>query len=119
MTTEHLQAAAESNVWWAITPELILAGGALFLLVAEIILKKDQHRHIPILSVIAQVAALVGVAFTMDSIWVGETNFAGLLKHSELGQVARIFFLSSGLLVTFLAGICLPRTRMPRVEFYH
>ncbi|MFI5337198.1 MAG: NADH-quinone oxidoreductase subunit N, partial [Opitutales bacterium] len=61
MPTHLLQAAAESNQWWAITPELVLGGGALFLLFAEIVLPRHEHRYIPLFAVAAQVAALLGM----------------------------------------------------------
>jgi NADH-quinone oxidoreductase subunit N len=51
--------------------------------------------------------------------WLGESTFAGLLRHSLPGQIARVFFVSTALLVCFIAGLVLPRSRMPRVEFYH
>jgi NADH-quinone oxidoreductase subunit N len=119
MPLDQLLKAAESNQWEAIFPELILGCGALFLLVCEILLTKDQHRHIPRFAVVIQLIALVGVAVNFHSAWLNQSTFAGLLRHSEAGQVARVFFLTSSLLVSFLAGVCLPRARAPRVEFYH
>ena len=44
MTTEMLQAAAASNQWWAIGPEMILACSALVLLAAEIVSIVDDWR---------------------------------------------------------------------------
>ena len=119
MTPDLLHAAADSNQWWAITPELLLGGGALFLLVAEIVLPRQKHGIIPKLAVLVQVAALLGVLMNFHTSWIGESTFAGLLRHSLPGQIARLFFLTASLLTSFLASICLPRTRMPRVEFYH
>ncbi len=121
MSTELLKAAADSNQWFAIFPELLLACAALGLLVLEIILPKAQHRFIPHAAVLTLLAALAGVAFNFSSPerWNGVLLFGGLIELSPPSQIARIFFLVSALLVTFLAGICLPRSRMPRVEFYH
>ena len=121
MSLEFLKAAAESNVWWALTPEIIVAGMALMLLVAEIILPKKEHRFIPIFAVLALVGALVGVILISlnQEDWNQEALFSGLIRISAQGQIARIFFLCSSLLVTFLASVCLPRSKMPRVEFYH
>ena len=48
MTTELLKTIAETNQWWAIGPEMILACAALGLLVLEIVLPKEQHRYIPL-----------------------------------------------------------------------
>jgi len=121
MTLEFLQAAAESNHWWALTPELIVAFTALVLLVLEIFLPKKEHRFIPLFAVMALVGALACVIlnFRSPEAWSLTPLFGGLMKMSAQGQIARIFFLSASLLVTFLASVCLPRTRMPRVEFYH
>lgn len=121
MSPDQIFAAAESNHWEAIFPELILGCGALFLLVCEILLPKDRHRHIPQFAVVVQAAALLGVMFNFHSPenWSHEALFGGLIRPSAAGQIARVFFLASSLLVSFLAGVCLPRSRMPRVEFYH
>ncbi len=119
MSTELLKAVADSNQWWAIGPEMILACAALGLLVLEIILPKEQQRFIPSVAMLALAAVLVGVIANFDKIWNGEELFGGLIRLSAAGQVARVFFLVASLLVLFLASICLPRTRMPRVEFSH
>lgn len=119
MTTELLKAVADSNQWWAIGPEIILACAALGLLVLELILPKEQHRFIPHMAILALAVVLAGVVVNFGKTWGGEELFGGLVRLSHTGQVARVFFLLSSLLVCFLATICLPRTRMPRVEFYH
>lgn len=119
MSTELLKAIADSNQWWAIGPEMILGCTALGLLLLEIILPKDQHRFIPMVAVMALVAVLVGVCFNFGEIRGGEELFGGLIRLSLAGQIARVFFLFSSMLVLFIASICLPRTRMPRVEFSH
>jgi NADH-quinone oxidoreductase subunit N len=119
MPPEILKAVADSNQWWALGPELIIACAALGLLVLEIITPKEQHRFIPHVAIMALLASLVAVGFNFDNIIAGESLFGGLIRLSHFGQVARVFFPLSSLLVCFLATICLPRTRMPRVEFYH
>jgi NADH-quinone oxidoreductase subunit N len=119
MSTELLKTIADSNQWWAIGPEMILACAALGLLVLEIILPKNQHRIIPIVAVLSLAAVLVGVILNFDAIRGGEELFGGLIRLSMAGQIARVFFLFGSLLVLFLASVCLPRTRMPRVEFSH
>jgi len=118
MTTEMLQAAAASNQWWAIGPEMILACSALVLLAAEIVLPKKEHHLIPWLAVMAFAAVLTGLVINFDTSWLNETTFNGLLRHTYEGQVGRVFFAVSGLLVCFLGLVCLPRSRMPRVEFF-
>jgi len=119
MNPDILRAIAETNQWWAIGPEMILGCAALGLLLLEILLPKDQHRFIPLAAIVAQAAVLLGVFVNLRTGWMGQETFGGLLKHTAYGQIARVFFVVSSLLVSFLATICLPRTRMPRVEFYH
>jgi NADH-quinone oxidoreductase subunit N len=121
MSLEFLKSAAFSNQWWALVPEITVAGMALVLLVLEIVLPKKEHRYIPLFAVLALVGALVAVLINSLGLelWSQQRLFAGLIQISAAGQIARIFFLVSSLLVTFLASICLPRTKMPRVEFYH
>jgi NADH-quinone oxidoreductase subunit N len=120
MSTELLKAVADTNQWWAIGPEMILACTALGLLVLEIVTPKDQHRYIPFVAILSLAMVLGAVIITFGSTTWGEGQlFGGLIQLSKAGQIARIFFLLSSLLVCFLGTICLPRTRMPRVEFYH
>lgn len=116
---ELLKAVADTNQWWAIGPEMILACSALGLLVLEIVAPKEQHGLIPRFAILSLAMVLVTVAFNFDKTWGGEAIFGGLIKLSVPGQIARVFFLLSSLLVCFLGTVCLPRTRMPRVEFYH
>jgi len=119
MTVETLQRIAASNEWLALFPELFLAGTALVLLVMEIVLPRREHRQIPVAAMMALGAMVIGLAINFQTAWMDTVTFGGLIRHSLPGQVARLFFVSSGLLVCFLATVCLPRTRMPRVEFYH
>lgn len=121
MSPELLKSLADTNQWLAITPELILGCMALALLVLEIFLPNDQHRFIPAFAVLGLVGALAGVLLNFHSpeAWGDDPLFGGLIQLSQQGQIARIFFLCSALLVVFLGSICLPRSRMPRVEFYH
>ena len=119
MTTELLQTVAESNQWWALGPELTVATGALALLVLEILVPKKDLRFVPHLAVMTLLLTLGTVAMHFDKIWDGEDLFGGLIRLSVPGQIARVFFLLSSLLVCFLASVCLPRAKAPRVEFYH
>ncbi len=119
MSVEVLQQLAASNDWGAIFPEVFLGCAALALLAMEILLPKEQHRYIPHAATMAMAAILIGLAFNFQTYALDTVTFGGLLRHSMSGQIARVFFAASGLLVCFLAHICLPRTRMPRVEFYH
>src|SRR4051812_45925513 len=119
MSTEFLQAVADSNQWWALGPEITVASGALALLVLEILAPKKDLRFAPHLAVMTLAATLLTVALNFGQIWDGEEIFGGLIRLSGPGQVARIFFLLSSLLVCFLASVCLPKARAPRIEFYH
>lgn len=119
MTPEQLQAAAASNQWLAIMPEIMLGCAALGLLLLEVVLPRAQHRHIPVAAVVALLAVLGTLVVNYPTAWLGESTFNGLLRHTTSGEVARIFFVATALGVCFLAGLVLPRSRMPRVEFYH
>ncbi len=119
MTTQLLHTVAETNQWWALWPELILAGTALGLLVLEIIMPREQLRFIPHVTGLALLAALVAVVANYNTGWKGQELFGGLILLTNHSQIGRIFFPLASLLVCFLGTLCLPRTRMPRVEFYH
>src|SRR3954471_17683616 len=119
MSTELLQAVADTNQWWALGPEITVASGALALLILEILVPKRDLRFAPGLAVMTLVTTLFTVAFNMGQTWDGDEIFGGLIRLSGPGQVARIFFLLSSLLVCFLASVCLPKARAPKVEFYH
>lgn len=118
MPLELLKAAAESNQWAALLPEVILACSALGLLALEILLPRSLYRFIPVVAVLALAAVLVTVLVDFNSLWLGEATFAGLVRHTVPGQIARVFFVLTALLVCFIAGLVLPRTKLPRVEFY-
>ncbi len=119
MSTELLKAVADSNEWWALGPEMTLAVGALLLLVLEIFSPKKDLRFVPLLTIFTLFMTLVTVVVNFDKTWGGDALFGGLIRLSASGQIARVFFLVSSLLVCFLGTICLPRARVPRVEFYH
>jgi NADH-quinone oxidoreductase subunit N len=119
MNLEAVKLAAADNQWCAIAPELMVGCIALLLLVLEIILPKEQHRHIPAVASLGLLGTLVGLAINWNSVTLGTESFNGLLHHSLSGQAMRVFFLVSALLVCLLASVSLPKQRMPRVEFYH
>ncbi len=119
MTTELLQKIAATNDWWAIAPELLLGCSALALLGLEIILPKKEHRFIPLFALATQATIFAILLWGLYSGYEGDSTFGGLLRHSFGGHVGRVFFLLASLLVCFLGTVCLPRSRAPRVEFYH
>lgn len=116
---EAARAAAADNAWLAIWPELTLGCLALLLLVLEILLPRNQHRLIPGVAALGLFGTLIALAFTWNTSPLGTETFSGLLRHSADGQIMRVFFLLAALLVCLLAGVSLPKQRMPRVEFYH
>lgn len=119
MTLDLLKAAADTNQWMAIFPEMALGCLALALLALEIVLPKDQHRHIPVAAIVGQLALLVGLLVNFRSGFVGTETFGGLLRHTRDGQFMRVFFLLTSILVSMLGVVALAKQKMPRVEFYH
>jgi NADH-quinone oxidoreductase subunit N len=127
MTPELLNAfaaAAKSNNWIAIMPELLLGCLALLLLVLEIVLPKNKHDLIPGVAIMGQLGVLIGLIINYRTPFLdpslGETsNFNGLLAYTAHGQFMRVFFVLTGLLVSALGTVALAKQRMPRVEFFH
>ncbi len=117
-----LKAAASSNQWMAIYPELLLGSLALVLLALEIILPKKQHAVIPSVAIIGQIGVLIWLAFNFHTVFLKPEHaytFSGLLHHSEVGQFMRVFFLLASILVCVLGTIALAKQKMPRIEFFH
>jgi NADH-quinone oxidoreductase subunit N len=117
MDFSSLRELAAGNTWGTILPELLLGCLALFLLVLEIILPRSAHSRIPMVSVLGQLAILGLLLVNFDT-GTHET-FNGLLTQSPSGQLFRVFFLLSSILVTILARVSLSRQDVPRVEFHH
>ena len=118
MNIELLQAAADSNQWRAIFPEVALGCLALALLALEIMLPKSQHKVIPGVAIVGQLALLIGLLVNFNSPYFGTDTFNGLISHTRDGQFMRVFFLASSLLVSLLATVSLAKQKMPRMEFY-
>ncbi len=120
MTHELLQQAAESNQWLAIAPELSLAILALGLLVLELVLPKEQHRLIPGFAIFGQLMVVAALLYNFNPSYIGGLpTFNGLLHHTLNGQLLRLFFLVSSILVCLLGTVSLAKQAMPRIEFYH
>lgn len=119
MTIEALKLAAASNQWMAILPELILVCVALGLLALEIVLPKHKHGLIPAVAILGLVGVLVHLVFNFQSALLNQTSFNGLLLHTHAGQLMRVFFVLSAILVSFIAQVSLAKQAMPRIEFYH
>jgi Na+/proline symporter len=94
MSTELLKQVAESNQWWAIGPEMILACAALGLLVLEIITPKEQHGIIPRFAIIALAMVLVTLVYT----W-----FGGLKAVVWADEVQLVVSVSGGIAALFIA----------------
>ena len=119
MNLDAVKAAAESNLWGAISYELILGCLALLLLCLEIVLPKKHHAVIGDVATAGVLGTLVGLFLNLNSGNLGTDTFSGLLHHSQSGQVMRAFFLLAAFFVCLIARITLARQPMPRVEFYH
>jgi NADH-quinone oxidoreductase subunit N len=117
MDFSSLRSLAAGNPWGAIWPELSLGCLALFLLVLETVLPKSLHGRIPAVSVAGQLAILVALLFNFHT--DNHAVFNGLLMLSAPGQLMRVFFLISSVLVSLLARRSLSWQRVPRVEFHH
>ena len=123
MTTEFLTTVAQSgtNQWSYILPEILLAGLALLLLVFEVVFPQNLKRHIPTISIIAQLGIL---AMTICAVlklphFDPTSYFYGMLINTPMAQFMRIFFIVVSILVHALAMISLKKQRVPRTEFFH
>ncbi len=122
MTTDFITTTAQSgsNPWSYILPEISLGGLALLLLVFEIVFPKTLKRHIPTLSIIAQLGILVlTVCAAMRTRGNVSDYFYGMLANNTGAQFMRIFFVIVSILVHGLAMISLKKQRVPRTEFFH
>ena len=119
MTLEAVKVAAGLNDWAAIFPELLLGCLALALLVLEIVLPKKQHDIIPAFAIAGQAALLIALVVNFRSDYLGTESFNGLLRLTYGGQVMRVFFLLSSILVCLLGRVSLAKQLMPRIEFFH
>lgn len=114
-----LHAAAASNQWAAIWPELMLGLIALLLLGLEIGLPRRHHSLIPGVAMFGLGAVLIGLAVDFRAGGLEHDSFAGLLHHSPGGQFMRMFLVLCAILVCLLAKITFERTPVTQVEFYH
>ena len=112
-----LQELAAGNPWSAIWPEISLGCLALLLLVLEIVLPKSRHGWIPSWSILGQLVILGVLLANFHG--PHQSAFNGLLSLSPAGQLMRVFFLASSILVSILARASLPGQGIPRVEFHH
>jgi len=124
MSFELLHAAADSNRWAAILPEVSLGCLALLLLALEMLLPRTAHRAIPVVAIAGQVGLLtllilgLGTGAGFGVAYLGTETFNGLLLHTRDGQFMRVFFLLTSLLVSVLGVVSLGRRNLPRIEFF-
>ena len=119
MDISVLQTLASRNLWGAITPEILLGGLALVLLVIELLFPKEHGRIVPVAALVGLVTILGGVLFNAPSAYLNQETFNGLLVHTHGGQVMRVFFLLAAIMVCVIARVSLAKQALPRVEFYH
>lgn len=119
MSIDAVKLAAEANVWSAILPEILLASLALLLLVLEVVLPRRAYEQIPLFSFCGQLGILAGLLANFHTTTTAVESFNGLLLQDMSGQLMRIFFVVSSILVTALARLTLRHQAMPKVEFYH
>jgi NADH-quinone oxidoreductase subunit N len=117
MDFSTLRSLAAGNAWGSVWPELSLGCLALFLLVLETGLPRSMHARIPVVSIAGQLGILGVLLLNFDTPY--RATFNGLLMLSPQGQLVRVFFLISSILVSLLARRSLPWQRVPRVEFHH
>ncbi len=123
--TENLEkyaGYAARNTWEIILPEVSLAVLALVLLVLEMVLPERRLALVAKIALWGQVAVLlVGIPFSSyaGEVILGQTSFSGLLRHTLVSEVMRIFFLLSSILVCHIGSIYLERQQLSRVEFFH
>ncbi|MCZ6672022.1 MAG: NADH-quinone oxidoreductase subunit N [Verrucomicrobia bacterium] len=120
MNWEFHQNVADSNQWSAILPEIGLVVLALSLLLLDMFGGSKGRELVGKVSVFGQlVLLLLGFTVLRNNLGViNQETFAGMLFHSEFGQVMRIFFLVSSVLVSYLGSIFLRKNQLPGTEFY-
>ena len=120
MNWEFHQNLAESNQWSAILPEIALVVLALSLLLVDMFGGRQGRELVGRIAVLGQlVLILLGFTLFRNNFGIlNQETFAGMLFHSEFGQVMRIFFLFSSVLVSYLGSIFLRKNQLPGTEFY-
>ena len=110
---ELLRLLAEQNTWLIVLPEIILAVLAMAVLLLEVAGERRQ-RLIPKIAIGGLSGVFLGVICVI--IWrpfPESEAFAGLLRHSLMGDWMRLFFLLSALGISLLT---LPYLRQRRLS---
>jgi NADH-quinone oxidoreductase subunit N len=120
MPTQELQGLAASNDWLSIAPEIFLGCLALALLTLEILLPKKDHGVIPFAAIVGQIGLLVAVlaGFHHAADGPATLTFGGLIQHDRNGEMFRVLFLLTSVLVSVLGSVALAKQRVPKTEFF-
>jgi NADH-quinone oxidoreductase subunit N len=113
MDFTELKDIAAGNTWSSIWPELSMGCLALFLLVLEIVLPRDQHRRIPACSILGQLVILALLFVNYDPAY--RSVFNGLLTLSPEGPADAGLLPCRSILVSVLARASLRPVRRSRV----
>ena len=116
MSSDYL----DTNLWSAILPEILLVVLALSLLLVDMFGGIRGRELIGKIAVIGQAIVLIlGLTVLRDNLgMLDRETFAGMLLHSEFGQVMRLFFLVSSLLTSYLGALFLRKNQIAGTEFY-
>ncbi|MFP4282294.1 MAG: NADH-quinone oxidoreductase subunit N, partial [Opitutales bacterium] len=109
-----------SHDWGAIVPEMVLAGGALLLLLLEVVVP-TLKRWLPHLTAALFVLLAVGLGWNRLANGFGGSQefFGGMLRQTAYTDLYRIFFLLTGAAVAHLGMTYLRSRPLARVEFFH
>ncbi|MEM0965285.1 MAG: NADH-quinone oxidoreductase subunit N [Verrucomicrobiota bacterium] len=119
MSLEAYRQFAETNVWSMLLPEIYLVALALVLLVFEMIFRKQDLLLVIRVGLWGQVLLLVlmGLSYLEGFPSEKAEAFAGLIVQTPVSELMRVFFVTSSILVSYLATTYLKRQDLPRTEF--
>lgn len=111
------------NLWTEIWPELVLALGAVLVLLMDLFSSKEKKKGnlSGIFAVLFQASLLVYHLF--DYLLINHTfdrsSFSGMLQHGFQGDLIRTFFLLSSICVSILGNRFLIINNLRAGEFHH
>ncbi len=117
MNLEAFQAFAADNQWGVLWPELSMALLAVLLLVIDLFAAPLRKSVIPALALGGQAVILVILVLSFGCAAVGD-YFSQMVNLTTLGQVFRVFFVLTSLLVCYVGWVYLQRQNLPRTEFF-
>lgn len=121
MNWSHYSALSDSHHWAAILPEICLVVLALSLLLIDAFGgRRIDRRLVARVAILGQVVLLLVslIALAGSDGRLERETFAGMLLHSQFGEIMRFFFLASSIPVTYLGGVFLKKNPLPGTEFY-